>query len=55
MRYLSPASSDRSRWVSSAHSTYSAIESHSNPRKSVIRLPAETKNIIPAPAAVTRA
>ena len=40
--------------MSIAQSTYSAIENHSSPRKSVTRLAACTKNAIPAPAAASR-
>src|SRR5579862_688591 len=48
-RYLSPASSEPIRSMSIAVSTYSAIENHSSPRKSVISSPPARRTPSPLP------
>ena len=55
IRYFRPASSDFARFVSRAQRMYSAIENHSSPRNSVIRLAAWTKKAMPPPAAARSA
>ena len=55
MRYFSAASSPPSRSRSIAQRMYREMENHSSARKSVIRLFAPTKNVMPAPEAASSA